>query len=76
MQGFWIKTLTACHQRIAEQLEKILNEEAELPDRMTCCRTVLCPKDPARGIAADNFRPILCLPLLWKLMTGIISESM
>ena len=52
-----------------------MNEEAELPDWMTCGTTVLCLKDPAKSNAADNFRPISCLSLLWKLMTGIISES-
>ena len=75
VQGFSIKKLTACHQKIAEQLEKIFNEEEELPDWMMCSRTVLCAKDPRKGNAANNFRPISCLPLLWKLMTGIISES-
>ena len=25
VQGFWVKKLTACHQRIAEQRDKILN---------------------------------------------------
>ena len=24
----------------------------------------------------DNFRPISCLPLMWKLMTGIIYDVM
>ena len=23
----------------------------------------------------ENFRPIACLPLMWKLLTGIISED-
>ncbi|XP_069997569.1 uncharacterized protein [Penaeus vannamei] len=26
--------------------------------------------------AVDNFRPITCLPLLWKLLTGIIAEEL
>ena len=76
VQGFWVKKLTACHQRIAEQMDKILNGQEELPEWMTKGRTVLCQKDPTKGNAVDNFRPISCLPLLWKLMTGIIAESM
>ena len=43
---------------------------------MTTGKTVLCQKDPQKGNAVDNYRPISCLPLMWKLMTGIISESM
>ena len=26
--------------------------------------------------AVDNFGPISCLPLLWKLMTGVIADVM
>ena len=35
----------------------------------------LCLKDPGKGNAVDNYRPILCLPLMWKLMAGTIAES-
>ena len=38
-------------------------------------RTVLCQKDPVKGNAVENFRPITCLLLMWKLLTGIISED-
>ncbi|CAB4019720.1 Hypothetical predicted protein [Paramuricea clavata] len=63
-------------KQIAEQLDEILNGKAELPQWITYGRTVLCLKDPSRGNAVDNFRPISCLPLMWKLMTGVIAESM
>ena len=36
---------------------------------------MLCQKDPNKGRAVDNYRPISCLPLMWKLMTGIISTA-
>ena len=39
-------------------------------------RTVLCQKDPVKRNSAENFRPIACLPLLWKLLTDIISGNM
>ena len=36
-----------------------------------------CAKiDPAKGSAADNYRSIFCLPLMWKLMTGMLVEEM
>ena len=75
VQRFWIKYLTSCHQRIADQMEKILNNGDELPEWMTSGRTMLYVKDPTQGNGADNFRPITCLPLMWKLMTGIMAES-
>ena len=38
---------------------------------MTYGRTVLCQKDPAKGNSVENFRP-----LMWKLLTRIISKDM
>ena len=42
---------------------------------MTRRKTILCQKDPGKGYAVDNYPPISCLPLMWKLMTGIIANS-
>ena len=36
----------------------------------------MCLKDHSKGNAVENFRPISCLPLMWKLMTGVIAEVM
>ncbi len=36
---------------------------------------MLIQKDPAKGKAADNYRPIACLPLIWKLLTGICADK-
>ena len=38
-------------------------------------RTVLIQKDPAKGRSASNYRPIACLPLMWKLLTGIFADK-
>ena len=32
-------------------------------------------KNLSKGYAVDNYRPISCLPLMWKLKTGTIPES-
>ena len=76
VQGFWLKKLDKLHSRIAEQLNKLLDGTEEIPGWMTYGRTVLCQKDKTKGNAVDNYRPITCLPLMWKLLTGIISEEM
>ena len=39
-------------------------------------KTVLCQKYPSKGNFVDNYRPISCLPLMWKLMTETVAESM
>ena len=71
VQGYWIKDLTNLHQRIASQMNSILMGEKNLPEWMTHGRTVLCQKDPTKGNAAESYRPIPCLPLMWKLLTGM-----
>ena len=38
-------------------------------------KAVLCQKDLAKRSAVDNYRPISCLPLMWKLMTGMLAEK-
>ena len=39
-------------------------------------RTVLIQKDPAKGAHASNYRSITCLPMMWKLLTGIMGENL
>ena len=75
-QGFCIKKLTNLHEQTAFQLNKIMNGSEKLPDWLTYGRTVSCQKDRTKGNAVDNYRPISCLPLIWKLLTGIISEHL
>ena len=41
---------------------------------MSTGKTVLCQKDPGKKNVVDNYRPISYLPLMWKLMTEIISN--
>ena len=43
---------------------------------MTSGRTVLILKDPSKGTVPSNYRPITCLPILWKLLTAIIARNL
>ena len=47
-----------------------------IPNWMNTGRTILCQKDPGRENAVDNYRPITFLPLMWKLLTGMISNAL
>ena len=75
VQGDWLKKLTALHEHIAKQIDNIINSIEDIPKWMTLGKTALCQKDPSKGNAVDNYRPVSCLPLMWKLMTGTIAES-
>ena len=63
------------HGRIAKQMDRIISNNEGIPKRMVLGKTVLCQKDPSKGNVADNHISILCLPLMWKLMTRAIAES-
>ena len=75
VQRFWLKNFIALHCRIAEQLNLIL-EFCSVPQWMNQGKTILCVKDPSLKNAAENFWPITYLPLMWKLLSGMLSEKM
>ena len=43
---------------------------------MTTGRTALVQKHESKENVASNYRPITCLSIMWKLLTGIISERL
>lgn len=75
VQGFWYKRFSSLHGQIVRQFSNILTTGV-IPKWMTKGRTVLIPKDAAKGNIPSNFRPITCLPISWKILTGMISENM
>ena len=60
--------------RAAHQLNDAV-QSTKVPSWLTKERAVLIPKDPAKGNMPSNFRPITCLPLMWKLLTSMISDK-
>ena len=74
VQGYWIKRFTTLHGKVAHRLKDIV-QSTKAPSWLTKGRTVLIPKDPAKGNTPFNFRPITCLPLMGKLMTSMISDK-
>ena len=74
VQGYWIKYLTPFHERIVAQLNTILSTACVL-HWMTTGRTVWCMKDPGKSNAVDNYRLISCLPVMWKVFSGMLAEE-
>ena len=74
VQGYWLKNFTSLHERIAYQLNECLRQ-GNVPSWMTRGRTVSIIKDSSKGNIPSNCRPIICLPMCWKLFTSIIAES-
>ena len=76
VQCYWLKNLPSLHDRIVGEMNDMITNNKDTPNWLTKGRTVLCQKDPQKGDAVENSRPISCLHLMWKFMTGIISDVM
>ena len=46
-----------------------------MPGWLTRARTSLLQKDKSKGNVASNYRPKTCVPLMWKLLIGVISDQ-
>jgi len=73
VQAYWVKNFTTLHGRLVAQLEDVMHKGTP-PKWMTTGRTVLIPKDPSKGNIPSNYRPITCLPIMYKVMTAMISD--
>ena len=69
------KRFTNQHQRLTEELNKNMHS-LSIPSWLVKSKTVLIQKDPAKGNAVGNYRPIAFLNLLWKLKTSIIADKL
>ena len=74
IQGFWLKRLTSLHNGIAISLNECI-QTGRIPEWMVEGKTTLIMKDRSKGSLVGNYRPIACLNLLWKLLTGIFAEK-
>ena len=49
VQGFWLKKLTSLHDRIAEQLDDVLNGRKVIAEWMTLSKKKMCLKTLGMG---------------------------
>ena len=74
VQGIWLKNFSSLHEKVKLQLKECL-DSGFVPCWLTRGRTSLLQKDKSKGNVASNYRPITCLPLMWKLLTGVIADQ-
>ena len=71
--NFWLKQLTTTHS-IAAIFNKLI-EEDQIPELLTAGVTFLIPKNENTE-NPNNYRPVTCLPTMYKLITSVISRRM
>ena len=54
---------------------KRCSQDAQVPDWMTKGKIILFQMDPSKGTAPNKYRPITCLPMMWKILTVQIRED-
>ena len=74
VQGFWLKNFSSLHESVRLQLKECL-DSGFVPSWLTRGSTSLLQKDKSKGNVASNYRPITCLPSMWKLLTGVIADQ-
>ena len=74
IHGFLFKKFTSIHDRQAVEMNKCL-QTAHVPEWITKGKTTLIQKDPNKGTSPNNYRPITCLPMMWKILTAQIREE-
>lgn len=75
LQNYWLKTFSSVHKHLAKCFQKILEHPNSMPEFMTRGVTYLMPKTDQFSEDPSKYRPITCLPTLYKVLTSIISEK-
>ena len=70
---FWLKKLSSVHEDLTTAYNDILKNPEKQPDWLTEGLTYLLPKTEETK-NPKNYRPITCLPTMYKILTSILTE--
>lgn len=74
IHNFWYKRFTSIHEHLTTQINKIILEPNKLPQFLTQGKTYIKPKNSDTQNPA-NYRPLTCLPTLYKIITSLITHK-
>ena len=74
VQGYWLKNFTLLHDKLVVYLQDCL-DSGVVHDWLKKGGTVVIQKDKVKGNIASNYWLITCLPLVWKLLPGILADK-
>ena len=71
---YWSKHLTELHNRLAQQMNTLL-QTGTIEEWITTGKTTLLIKSNEKSAIPSNYLPITCIPTTFKLMATIIAEA-
>ena len=74
IHGFWFMKFTSIHGGQPLEMNRCL-QGGQVHEWRTKGKTTLFQKDPSKGNAPNNYRPITWLPMMWKILTAQIREK-
>ena len=74
INGFWFKKVTSIYDRLALGMIRCL-QGAHVLEWMTKEKTKLIQKSISKGTTPNNYRLIMYLPMIWKILTAQIREE-
>lgn len=75
IQNYYLKYLTSAHKYIAQLFNKIVKGIEPVDQWFTTGRVILIPKDQNTQ-DPKNWRPIACLPTMYKVLTSVIANEL
>ena len=75
LEGPWTRWCTRMQIYMTDQHLQVCLNNGIAPSWMIKGRTVLIMKDSKKDRFVSNYRPIACLPVMWKLLTEIIGDE-
>ena len=73
--AYWWSVFSSTHESLREIFNYLLQNPNNIPDWFLTGRTTLVPKTIDTSNPA-NYRPITCLPIMYKILSSIISQKM
>ncbi|KAL1446559.1 hypothetical protein WDU94_012428 [Cyamophila willieti] len=74
VQNYWFKMFSNCHPVLAKQFQGCLEQPHTFPEKFTKGITYMVPKNQNTH-EPESFRPITCLPTIYKLLSSIIKTK-
>lgn len=76
IQNFWYKKFNCVHQKLTQLINGVIYDPTKMPVFLTEGVTYLIPKDVQNTKDPAKYRPITCLPTLYKIITSCLARRL